>query len=93
MDANLLTPEVVGGWEDAMHWMADKLPIHKIFIDEFVSGYTSYQVVQMNDDNNLHDTNGRNWEDKKWEYADSFYTELKKVNEAIGSEATGEVEL
>jgi len=56
----------------------------------------SYQVVRMNDDKDLHEINSGNdleWEDKKWKYADEFYDELKKANEAIRNEVREQVKI
>ena len=56
----------------------------------------SYQVVRMNDDKDLHEINSGNdleWEDKKWKYADEFYKELKKANEAVRNELKEQVKL
>ena len=56
----------------------------------------SYQVVRMNDNKDLHEINSGNdleWEDKKWKYADEFYKELKKANEAVRKELKEQVKL
>ena len=56
----------------------------------------SNQVVRMNDNKEMHDMNEhdeQSWHRKKWDYADDFYTEIKKANESIRNEVMGQVKI